>query len=141
MTSESIAHAFLESLHPLLRQLETGRALSPGKIGVLRHLAGKGRATSAQLATAVHVSPQGISLAVRELERLELVVKVPDPADRRRWWIEATEAGRQRLALESASSREWLAHAVENVLSADEREILAAAVPVLRKLGTDLPDA
>jgi len=141
MTPEPIAHAFLESLHPLLRQLETGRTLSAGKIGVLRHLAGQGRATSAQLATAVHVSPQGISLAVRELERLELVAKVPDPTDRRRSWIEATEAGRQRLDRESASSSEWLAHAVENVLSVDEREILAAAVPVLRKLGTGLADA
>lgn len=141
MTSEPIAHAFLDSLQPLLRQLDAGRTLSPGKVGVLRHLAGHGRATAAQLATAVHVSPQGISLAVRELERQELVVKVPDPADKRRWWIEATEAGRQRLDHDSATGRKWLAQAVQDVLSADERRALAAAVPVLQKLGTQLPDA
>ncbi|GAA4045982.1 MarR family transcriptional regulator [Arthrobacter methylotrophus] len=135
--TELMAHSFFETLHPLLRRLNTERTLSPGKIGVLRHLTEHGRATTTELAAAGHVSPQGISLAVRELDRLGLVVKIPDSEDRRRIWIELTEAGRQRLLQESSSGREWLARAINEKLTPQERTTLEAAIPVLQKLGSE----
>jgi DNA-binding MarR family transcriptional regulator len=57
-----------------------------------------------ELAVVVQVSPQAISLATRELERLKIVVRVPDSADRRRIWIELTELGRQELAPRMAAN-------------------------------------
>jgi DNA-binding MarR family transcriptional regulator len=139
-TDQALTHSLFEALHPLLRQLNAERTISPGKIGVLRHLAERGRATTSELAVVVRVSPQGISLAVRELLGLGLVERAPDAEDRRRAWIEITPAGRQKLALESSAGQGWLDRAVAERLSPDERTSLAAAIPALRKLGTEPTD-
>jgi DNA-binding MarR family transcriptional regulator len=136
-TDQALTHSLFEALHPLLRQLNAERTISPGKIGVLRHLAERGRATTSELAVVVQVSPQGISLAVRELVGLGFVERAPDPDDRRRVWLEITHAGRQKLALESSAGQGWLDRAVTERLSPDERTALAAAIPALRKLGAE----
>jgi DNA-binding MarR family transcriptional regulator len=114
MADVAITRSFPETLHPLLSRVNAERRLSPGKLGVLRHLAEEERARMSELAVVVQVSPQAISLATRELERLKIVVRVPDSADRRRIWIELTELGRQELApdggerrLGSSLNRRW----------------------------------
>ncbi|MEV7663651.1 MarR family transcriptional regulator [Paenarthrobacter sp. NPDC089316] len=137
VTDTSMTYSFLGALHPLLSRLNADRTISPGKIGVLRHLADYGRATTSELAVAVHVSPQGISLAARELERLRLVVRVPDAEDRRRIWIELTDAGRLKLARESSAGHDWLDQAITQRLTPEERKTLEAVIPVLRKLGPE----
>ncbi|MGO4186314.1 MarR family winged helix-turn-helix transcriptional regulator [Pseudarthrobacter sp. TAF60_1] len=132
-----LTHSLFEALHPLLRQLNAERTISPGKIGVLRHLAEHGKATTTELAGIVHVSPQAISLAVRELEGLGFVGRATDAEDRRRAWIEITPEGRQKLAGESSAGQGWLGRAVSDRLSPDERKALAAAIPAIRKLGAE----
>jgi DNA-binding MarR family transcriptional regulator len=137
MADEMMTRSFIETLHPLLRRLNAERTLSPGKLGVLRHLSEHGRATTSELASAGRVSPQGISLAVRELERLQFVVRVPDEKDRRRIWIELTDAGRQKLAQEFSAGHGWLEQAIAERLTQDERKTLEAVIPILRKLGAE----
>ncbi|WP_211881947.1 MarR family winged helix-turn-helix transcriptional regulator [Pseudarthrobacter albicanus] len=138
MTLQAMTTSFFETLYPLLRRLNAERTISPGKMGVLRHLAEHGRATTSELAVAGRVSPQGISLAARELERWQFVVRVPDAEDRRRIWIELTDAGRQKLREESSAGHEWLDQAIRERLTPDERKTLEAAIPVLKKLGSDV---
>lgn len=137
MSYSHLTNSFFQALHPLVRRLTADRTLSAGKIGVLRHLAQHGQATTSQLAAAVHVSPQGISLAVRELERLEFVIRVPDVEDRRRAWIDITDAGTQRLAQETLSGHAWLAQVIAERLTDEERHALEAVIPVLVKLESD----
>lgn len=124
----------LETLQPILRRIMVERTLSPGKVGILRHVAVNERASAAELAAAVQVSPQAISLATRELEDLGLIQRVPDETDRRRTWIHPTAAGRQRLAEETQAGRSWLYGALRERLTPVERQTLAEAIPVLRKL-------
>lgn len=131
--------SFFETLHPLLRRLNAERTLSPGKLGALRYLSEHGRATTSELAAAVRVSPQGLSLAARELERLQLVVRVPDAEDRRRVWIELTDAGRQKLAQELSAGYGWLDRAITERLTDEERKTLEAVIPIFRKLGEEAP--
>lgn len=138
MTLQAMSTAFIETLYPLLRRLNAERTISPGKMGVLRHLAEHGRATTSELAVAGQVSPQGISLAARELERLQFVVRVPDAEDRRRIWIKLTDAGRQKLREESFAGQEWLDVAIREQLTPDERKRLEAVIPVLKKLGSEV---
>jgi DNA-binding MarR family transcriptional regulator len=139
LTDQLLIRSFFEALHPLLRRLNAQRTLSPGKLGVLRHLAEHGRATTSELAAVVQVSPQAISLSARELERLGFVVRVPDAGDRRRTWIELTDAGGQKLAQELAAGHAWLDRAITERLAPEERKTLEAAIPVLRKLGSEKP--
>lgn len=134
-----MARSLFDTLLPLLRRLTAERTLSSGKLGVLRHVAEHGRTSTTELAAVVRVSPQAISLAARELERLELVARVPDAEDRRRVWIELTDAGRQKLVQESAAGHGWLDQAIMERLTPEERRTLENAIPVLRKLGSDAP--
>lgn len=131
--------SFFQALQPLLRRLNTERTISPGKLGVLGHIAEHGPATTSELATVVQVSPQAISLAARELERLGFVVRVPDVADRRRIWIEITDAGRQKLARESSAGHGWLDRAISERLTPEERRTLELVIPVLQKLAAEAP--
>lgn len=137
MTDQLVTGSFFETLIPLLRRRSAERTLSPGKLGVLRHLAEQGRATTSELASVIQVSPQAISLAARELEHLEFVVRIPDAEDRRRIWIELTDAGRQKLAQELAAGDVWLDRAIAERLTPEERKTLQAAIPILRKLGSE----
>lgn len=137
MPDRFLTSSFLDALRPLMRRLNAERTLSPGKLGVLSHLAEQGRAASSELAAVVQVSPQAISLAAGELERLGFVVRVPDTGDRRRTWIELTDAGRQKLAQELTSGHAWIDRGIEERLTPEERKALEAAIPVLRKLGSE----
>ncbi|MCI0142629.1 MarR family transcriptional regulator [Arthrobacter bambusae] len=137
VAEQTMAFSLAETLYPLLVRLNTHRTLSSGKLGVLRYLTERGRATTSELAAVVHVSPQAISLAVRELHDLRLVVRVPDHEDRRRTWIELTDAGKQALIQELSAGRAWLDRAVAERLSSNEQNLLEAAIPVLVKLGSE----
>jgi DNA-binding MarR family transcriptional regulator len=119
--------------------MNSERSISLGKMGVLSRLANDGADTASTLSTVLHISPQAITIVVRELEALGLVSRVPDAADRRRIWVDITDAGRARLAFERGAGSGWLDEAVSENLSAEERTTLAAALPVLRKLGASAP--
>ena len=135
--SDAATQSFLEALRPLSRRLGAERTISAGKMGALSHLAEHGRATSSELATTQRVSPQAMSLAMQELEQLGFVLRVRDSEDRRRIWIELTDAGRQKLAAERLAGQGWLERAIEERLTPDERATLEAVIPTLRKLGAE----
>lgn len=142
VTNEAtLALALREALRPLWRRLNAQKTLSIGKVGVLTYLAEHGAATSSTLASVEKISPQAIATAVRELEGLGLLTRTPDDQDRRRVWIDLTEAGRERLALERSTGNAWLEQAVTERLTAEERELLESVVPLLRKLTVDTPRA
>ncbi|WP_280416801.1 MarR family winged helix-turn-helix transcriptional regulator [Nocardia carnea] len=142
VTNETaLALALREALRPLWRQLNVHKTLSTGKLGVLGYLAEHGAATSSTLASVEKISPQAIATAVRELEGLGLITRTPDDQDRRRVWIDLTDAGRERLALERSTGNSWLEQAVTERLTAEERELLESVVPLLQKLTVDTPRA
>ena len=135
-TKQLLGQVFFQALQPLLRRQNAERTLSSGKVGILLYLAEHGRATTTELAPVLQVSPQGISLAARELERSQFVARLTDAEDRRRVWIELTDVGRQKLVEELAAGHEWFDRAVEKRLMQDERKALEAVIPILRKLGS-----
>ncbi|WP_253782106.1 hypothetical protein [Nocardia amikacinitolerans] len=49
-------------------------------------------------------------------------------------WVELTDAGRARLVEERAVGLDWLARAIDERLTDEEREALGQALPALRKL-------
>jgi len=71
---------------------------------------------------------------VKELEEAGCVTRRPDPGDGRRFFIELTDVGLQRLREDRRRRDDWLARVLETELSAEERATLAAAAPLLRRL-------
>jgi DNA-binding MarR family transcriptional regulator len=71
---------------------------------------------------------------IGELGAAGLVGRRPDPLDGRQILIELTDLGRQALTDERRRRDGWLAQAIAAELTSEEREILARAVPLLRRL-------
>lgn len=141
MPENTISLSLVEAIRPISRRLNSASTFSPGKLGILGHLARHGRATTTELAAIIRVTPQAVSLAARELEDMSLVGRAPDAEDRRRTWIELTEAGRQRLARERAAGLEWLEEAISTRLTQQEQQSLETLIPLLRKLEPEAHNA
>lgn len=63
-----------------------------------------------------------------------MVVRHPDPVDRRRALVELTESGRATLAQDRSRREGWLERAIMGGLSAEEQAVLRESVELLRRL-------
>ncbi len=89
--------------------------LSPPQYGVLTVLAREPGASGADLARAVHTTPQAVNGVLATLEREALIERRPHPTHGRILQATLTSEGRRRLeaanpsirALERATERDW----------------------------------
>ncbi|MEY9952091.1 MarR family winged helix-turn-helix transcriptional regulator [Leifsonia sp. EB34] len=96
---------------------------------------GKGEAsTASRLAELEGVRPQSMATTIASLEELGLVVRTPDPTDGRRQLVSLTDAGREAESGNLDARREWLAHAMEERLTEEERQTVLAATALIEKL-------
>lgn len=136
----AIAGDLLDVLYPLVRRLRAVRTLSPGKAGILNHLKRHGAATGSELASAIHVSPQAVSLGTQDLENHAYIERIPDAEDRRKTRFSITAAGIARLQEERRLAEDWVSAKAAESLTEAELEALLSAIPVLRKIGMDQAD-
>ena len=85
------------------------------------------------LAALERVSPASMSGRVARLEEAGLVVRTPDPADRRRQALALTEAGEGVLRSVKRRRTAWLAERLQG-LDEDELAAIDAAIDPLAKL-------
>jgi DNA-binding MarR family transcriptional regulator len=121
----------------LVRRMRAEGRLPLAQVAVLGRLEREGAATVSALAAAERMRPQSMSQTVGELEADGLVSRRPDPADRRQLLVELTEAGAGTLDDERRHREGWLARAIAEDLSADERAALERAIGPLRRLADD----
>lgn len=139
--ARALAASLVEFLRPAVARMSGARTLSTGKFNILRHLAEEERASAAELAHLIRVSPQGVSVAVKELTEAGLIERHPDQTDRRRVWLRSTQQGRIALAEERARSHGWLIDAIETTWTPAQAAAVAESVTLLLGLvGVD-PDA
>lgn len=108
----------------LAKHLEHGLApvdLSVPQYRVLALLAG-GPAASSWLADRLTVSPPSVTAVVDGLVARDLVVRIPDPSDRRRLNLELTEAGRRLLVDADESVNERLIQIAAHLDGVDSAE-------------------
>jgi DNA-binding MarR family transcriptional regulator len=121
-------------LGQLMRRLraEHGFPLSQG--AVLGRLDREGPRSVSALAAAERVRPQSMAQTVGDLEADGLVARSPDPTDGRRALVSLTDAGRATLAADRDKRDGWLAQGIVQELTAQEQDVLARAVALLRRL-------
>lgn len=108
--------------------------VSAAQIGMLRRLATEPGLSGADLARRLLISPQGVQLALKELERRELVQRKPDPQHGRILQAFLTEEGRK--VAEAVVGDAITAHdKVFGVLSAAEQKTLRALLGRVIKQG------
>lgn len=118
----------------LTRRLRAEHSFSMAQAAVLGRLDREGARTTSALALAERVKPQSMAQTLAELAGEGYIARRPDPGDRRQTLIELTPLGRETLERERARREGWLAQAIDEALSPEERELLARVVPLLRRL-------
>lgn len=118
----------------VVRRLRAQHRFPLAQATVLGRLDREGERSVSDLALAEHVRPQSMAQTVGDLESEGLVSRRPDPEDGRRALVELTAQGREALAAERSRREGWLAEAIQGDLTPEEQEVLARAVPLLRRL-------
>ena len=118
----------------LIRRLRSEHRFSLSQGSVLGRLDREGPQTTSKLASAERVRPQSMGQTVAELETQGLIARRPDPADGRSALLELTEAGRAELREDRGRREGWLAEALEENFSDEEREALDEATRLLARL-------
>lgn len=84
-------------LHRLLDRRLAAEGASLARTKMLLHIANNAPVRAADVADWFNLAPRTVTQAVDTMERDGLVVRVPDPADRRAKRLDITDKGRQVL--------------------------------------------
>lgn len=117
-----------------LREVSATGDLTPSQTSLLSRLDRDGAASASDLAAAERVRPQSVAAQLAALDELGLIERHPDPNDGRRHLIMLSDAGVERLSGDRQARQEWLARAIEDRFSDDERHTLMAALALLDRL-------
>jgi DNA-binding MarR family transcriptional regulator len=109
-------------------------ALQPPLAATMGLLDRDGDASTAALAQRRGVRHQSQSRTVKELEALGYIARREDPRDGRRIVVTLTERGRAALDRDRAARRDWIAEAVEALLTPEEQARLSALPQLLDRL-------
>ena len=117
-----------------LRQVRAdGLDLTPSQLSTMGTLARADDQPIGALAAAERVAAPSMTRVVNALEERGLVVRAPDPDDRRQSLVSLTASGRDLLLLNRRRRSEWLARRIAE-LDADDREVLRRAVGILERI-------
>ncbi|MFE6826345.1 MarR family winged helix-turn-helix transcriptional regulator [Streptomyces sp. NPDC057690] len=134
MDDNQLAEELRLTIGQLVRTVRAADTMPPGEAAVLGYLDRGGPMTTADVAQQRQVTHQSAAKAVKELLGQGFVHAEAHPSDGRKLLLHLTPAGSDRLAEERRRRADWLGTAIDDVLNSDERETLAAAVPLLSRL-------
>jgi DNA-binding MarR family transcriptional regulator len=124
----------------LARQLNassTAEGLTPSQASVLGLVVFRGPLSLSELADLEGLNPTMLSRVVGRLQELELIRRIPDPADLRSASVTSTPAGQEVDRRVKAQRAAVVSECVDR-LPASEREALSAALPALEALAEAL---
>jgi DNA-binding MarR family transcriptional regulator len=132
--------ALAEALRPAvlhvsrrLRQAGQRSGLSPQELMILVQVRKSPGIGVSALADAERISRPTMSAHVKRLEAEGLIARTGDDQDGRRSGLSVTPEGQARLEQVRRDRNDWLAPRLAN-LSAEERQALADAAPILQRL-------
>lgn len=117
-----------------LKETYDVQGLTPTQTSVLSRLDKDGDASASDLAAAERVRPQSIATTLAALDERGLIERRPDPADGRRQLVSVSAAGRAFLADKRRAGEEWLARALQDHYTEEERQAVIAAFALLDRL-------
>jgi DNA-binding MarR family transcriptional regulator len=115
-----------------LRQ-EAGVELSPSLAAALATVGRHGPLTPSELAARERIQRPTATRVLARLEELGLIVRTPDPQDRRSSLVAVTEAGSALLDELRTRKTAFLAERLDG-LDADERAVLDRAADILERM-------
>jgi DNA-binding MarR family transcriptional regulator len=125
---------FYSRLRRRMQEASATSGLPAPQASVLARLEKDGPSSASVLAGAERMRPQSMAAIVKALEAQGLIVRAPDPEDGRRQVITLTEPGRRVARGAKATRDEWLADALDERYTEDERAAIAEALRLLDRL-------
>lgn len=140
-TDPGLATAMRISVSRLARRLRVERlglggpetVLSDIQLAALAALERKGSMTPGELAEHEKVQPPSMTRVIAVLEERGLVLREPHSTDRRQVILTVTPDGRDLVQRVRRRREAWLAQRLQE-LTAEERQILRQAAPILEKI-------
>ncbi|MCP2324038.1 DNA-binding MarR family transcriptional regulator [Hamadaea flava] len=126
--------AVFSRLRRRLRESYSADGITPSQTAVLIRLAKDGPATLSELAAAERVRPQSMATTLSAMDGRGLLTRTADPTDGRRIQIALSEPGQELFADRRRASEEWLARALQERCTEEERQTVLAALAVLDRL-------
>jgi DNA-binding MarR family transcriptional regulator len=117
-----------------LKDVATGSDLTPSQTAVLTRLWKEGDSSASALAAAERVRPQSMATILTGLDQHGLIRRAPDPNDGRRQIISLTAAGQRRAESDRQVREEWLARAMQQRYSEQERRLILDGLSLLQRL-------
>ncbi|MFD8806635.1 MarR family winged helix-turn-helix transcriptional regulator [Streptomyces sp. NPDC059597] len=117
-----------------IREVARDSDLTPPQESALSLVGKHGAATASALAAAEGVRPQSMAATLAALDQHGLIRRTPDPADGRRQLVTLTESGQARVEGNRQVREEWLARALEDRFSEEERQTVLTALTLLERL-------
>ena len=108
--------------------------LSGSQAAVLTRLHKEGPSSASALASAEAVSHQAIGAILAVPDNRGFIHRSPDPTDGRRQLISLTAAGVAQAENTISAREEWLARALQDRLTEDERRVVRHAMALLNRL-------
>ena len=108
--------------------------LSGSQAAVLTRLHKEGPSSASALASAEAVSHQAIGPILAVLETRGYIQRSPDPTDGRRQLVSLTDVGVAQAEHTTSAREEWLARALQDRLTEDERRTVRNAMALLNRL-------
>ncbi|HEV8223063.1 MAG TPA: MarR family winged helix-turn-helix transcriptional regulator [Streptosporangiaceae bacterium] len=124
----------------LARQLNisaTGEGLTPSQASVLALVVARGPVSLGELAALEGLNPTMLSRVVGKLQSMELIRRIPDPADLRSASVESTASG-QRMDQRVKAQRAAVVSRCLELLDEEQQTAIAAALPALEALAGEL---
>ncbi len=126
--------ALVGKLKRRLREQADAGDLTPSQVSALVRLELEGPQTVSALARSEGVRPQSMGATVSALQAADLVMGMADPADRRQTLLSVTPACRNWIRAGRDARQDWLTRVIDRELSPAERERLADALALLRRV-------
>ncbi len=120
----------------LSRRLRTERpdvGLSLTQIATLGTIDRHGSLTPREIADEERVQPPSMTRVLAGLEALGLIVRTPHPNDGRQHLVSLTKEAKDLLREDKRRREAWLAQRLAE-LTVEERELLAAAAPIIDRI-------
>ncbi|MCO5991997.1 MarR family winged helix-turn-helix transcriptional regulator [Actinoallomurus rhizosphaericola] len=116
------------------RETYDTEGLTPSQTSALSRLSKTGPASASDLAAAERVRPQSMAATLAVLEERGLIQRRRDPGDGRRQLLSVSETGQAYLEDKRRAGEEWLARALEDDYTEDERQTIIEALALLDRL-------
>lgn len=129
--------AILGKLKRKLRENGEWSDLTPSQVSVLLRLEKDGPAAVSSLARAEGMRPQSMSAIITSLLEAGLVNGSPDPNDGRQTLISLSRKCHKLLKEGRAARQDWLTTTIQDKLSVQDQEKLAAVLELLARLVED----